>query len=177
MNTHTPATAAVNSPPRKAGKLRKIMLLAATFAMVLALAGPALAGTFWQGTNGNDTKRGTDSADTLRGKGGNDRLYGLGAIDELSGNSGKDKLYGAQGADHIDGGSGGDLIVGGTGADNIQAATGNDTIYTGTKEEGKDGSSDEVRCGPGHDVVYLSGQDHAAHNLEAKDVCEEIHNY
>ena len=151
--------------------MRKIMLLAATFAMVLALAGP------WIGTNDDDRKKGTEKADTMMGMGGNDTLSGMGAIDELSGNRHADRLYGGDGADHIDSGSGGDLIVAGDGADNIQAASGDDTIYTGTKEEGKDGDSDEVRCGPGYDVVYLSGQDHAAHNLEAKDVCEEINNY
>jgi hypothetical protein len=52
----------------------------------------------------------------------------------------------------------------------------NYTIYTGTGTEG-DRFSDEVRCGGGYEVLYLSGRDHASHNLEAKDTCEEIHNY
>jgi len=129
------------------------------------------------GTNGRDRMVGTQGADTMRAKCGNDVVMGKGAIDEISGNSGNDRLFGDEGADHVDGGSGGDTLVAGVGADNIQAASGDHTIYTGTKEEGRDGDSDEVRCGDGYDVVYLTSQDHAAHNVEAKDVCEEIHNY
>jgi Ca2+-binding RTX toxin-like protein len=156
--------------------MRRMLFVAATLAMALAFAGPALA-DFWIGTNDNDIKKGTEGADTLIGRGGNDRLSGLGAIDKISGNGGRDKLYGGDGADNTAGGSGGDLIVAGGGTDNIQGAAGDDTIYTGTKAEGNDGDSDEVRYGPGHDKVFLFGPDHAAHNLEARDVCEEITNY
>ena len=156
--------------------MRRMLFVAATLAMALAFAGPALA-DFWIVTNDNDSKKGTEGADTLIGRGGNDTLSGLGAIDEISGNGGRDKLYGGDGADNTAGGSGGDLIVAGGGADNIQGAAGDDTIYTGTKAEGNDGDSVEVRCGHGYDKVFLFGPDHAAHNLEARDVCEEITNY
>jgi hypothetical protein len=46
---------------------------------------------------------------------------------------------------------------------------------TGTEADG-DKTSDEVQCGDGHDVVYLAGGDHSAHNLQAGK-CEEINNY
>jgi hypothetical protein len=49
---------------------------------------------------------------------------------------------------------------------------GNDTIYTGTPSDG-DAMADEVRCGNGHDVVYLDGKDNANHN-ETGDSCKEI---
>jgi Ca2+-binding RTX toxin-like protein len=167
--------------PRRAGNTISAATLAATAILVaffaMLLAASAAYAVFDLGTNGRDRMVGTPNPDTLMAKGGNDTVIGKGSIDELSGQRGKDKVIGNDGADHMDGGSGGDVLVGGDGADNLQAASGNDTIYTGTKADGKDGDSDEVRCGGGYDVVYLSGQDHAAHNVEAKDVCEEIHNY
>ena len=141
-------------------------ILLAFFAMLL-VASVAYAANI-RGDNGPDTLAGTKKADTIRG---------LGGADEISGLRGKDRLFGDSGTDFIDGGSGGELMVGGTGSDILFGASGNDTIYTGTKTEGKDRASDEVRCGGGYDVVYLSGRDHASHNVEAKDVCEEIHNY
>ncbi len=53
-------------------------------------------------------------------------------------------------------------------------ASGNDTIYTGTLLGG-DKESDEVSCGEGTDTAHLSGQDHAAHNID--DSCENVSNY
>ena len=85
-----------------------------------------------------------------------------------------DRLYGEDGSDTLNGGDGDDPIVGGEGEDELVGSRGDDTIYTGT-EAGGDKVSDEVQCGDGHDVVYLAGQDHASHNLQAGK-CEEIHN-
>jgi Ca2+-binding RTX toxin-like protein len=67
------------------------------------------------------------------------------------------------------------VLVGGPGEDQLFGASGNDTIYTGTPEEG-DEESDEVACGDGNDdTVYLSGRDHAGHNIDSS--CESVVSY
>lgn len=60
-----------------------------------------------QGTNGNDTLVGSDTADQIQGLGGDDLLIGGAGFDTLSGGLGNDTLRGGQGADTYRFGRGG----------------------------------------------------------------------
>ena len=60
------------------------------------------------GSAGNDSLRGTNSANALWGRDGNDVLIGRGGNDSLSGGNGKDILNGGGGADELNGGAGRD---------------------------------------------------------------------
>jgi Ca2+-binding RTX toxin-like protein len=76
-----------------------------------------------QGTDGDDTLVGTDSAaETLYGKAGNDTLSGLGGNDTLDGGTGNDTL---------NGGLGNDQLIGGAGTDVLDGGAGDDTYYFG----------------------------------------------
>ena len=132
--------------------MRKLMVLVAMLAMMMVAASAAYALT-WVGGTGDDTKHGTDRADTLMSKGGADTLYGEGYMDVLRGDSGNDSLYG------------------GPGEDSLRGSFGDDKIYAGDDDD-----SDEIRCGPGHDVVFLTKNDHSANNILRKgpNACEEI---
>jgi len=150
-------------------------MLLTTIGLALLLAsGVALAATF-DGTQGNDRFIGTPQGDRAVMRAGDDLARGRGMADFLFGNSDNDELYGNDGSDLLNGGTENDLLVGGTGEDELVGSFGNDTIYTGTLTEG-DKLPDEVQCGPGFDVVTLSGNDHASHNLQ-EGRCEEINQY
>jgi Ca2+-binding RTX toxin-like protein len=73
-----------------------------------------------------------------------------GAI-SIHGGSGEDALIGGSGDDEIYGLSGRDLLVGGAGDDFIEAS---------------DGTRDQVRCGPGQDVVSVDEKDFIARDCE-----------
>jgi hypothetical protein len=77
---------------------------------------------------------------------GNDRLSAaaIGVASTLKGGSGNDTLLGS---------SRGDRISGGNGRDVMSAYRGNDVI------EARDGSSDRVNCGAGHDTVFADPDD------------------
>jgi Tol biopolymer transport system component len=126
--------------------------------------------TLLEGTNGNDTLTGDDSANTINGKAGDDILYGNGGNDTISGgagndvayggdgndvingNSENDTLYGGNGNDSINGGSQDDVIVGGAGADTLTGGTGSDRfVYTLLSDAG-DTISD---FGNGADILDL----------------------
>lgn len=72
---------------------------------------------------GNDTFRGSDSAETVSGSVGNDLLEGNGGDDSLTGNRGRDTLYGGGGNDILvtQGGEGGEVLAGGEGLDTLVA--------------------------------------------------------
>jgi Ca2+-binding RTX toxin-like protein len=111
-------------------------------------------------TSGPDTYNGNDQANTVFGRGGDDRIRGNGGDDDLYGGSGRDKLFGL---------GGDDLLVGGPGEDQLNGAAGNDVIVAGD-----DGVSDEVSCGRGEDVAYLSGPDHSSLSEQG---CEELETF
>ena len=160
---------------RKRGSgVRRAILLVATAALVLSSASVAYAASY-DGTRGDNRFVGTDRGDRAVMRAGDDYANGKGGADFLFGNDGVDRLYGEDGSDSLNGGDGDDLIVGGEGEDELVGSRGDDTIYTGTEAEG-DKTADEVQCGDGHDVVYLAGQGHSAHNLQA-GACEEINSY
>jgi Ca2+-binding RTX toxin-like protein len=132
------------------------------------------------GTNRNDTLRGTDGDDILRGRGGNDRLFGRDGDDTLIGGNGRDRLEGEAGNDSLEGNSGRDSLFGGTGEDFLQGNSGNDrlgggrsadTLFGGTGDDtllggnGRDvmiggSGNDTLTGGPGRDrFVYRSVSD------------------
>jgi RTX calcium-binding nonapeptide repeat (4 copies) len=87
---------------------------------------------------------GTTAAATVRGTPSADRLLGTAREDTLSGFGGDD---------HLDGRGGGDRLLGGTGNDRLSAAF--------------DLARDDVRCGPGIDVVVAELGDRVAPDCEA----------
>ena len=151
------------------------ILTVALIAVLVALCASAAYALTFTGTSADEDFVGTPQTDRATMKGGDDTAQGLGRADSLFGNTGNDELDGGQGTDEVDGGTGNDLLVGGIGEDELVGSDGDDTIYTGTLEDG-DKVSDEVQCGDGHDVVFLSGGDHASHNNQ-RDKCEEINHY
>ena len=71
--------------------MRRTMLLLATMALTLLVAGGVALAVTRIGTDGPDTLRGTNKADTLIGLGANDRIFGgLRGNDTLLGGPGKD---------------------------------------------------------------------------------------
>ncbi len=78
------------------------------------------------GKNGNDTLLGGAGADSLDGGGDNDRLLGDSGNDILLGGAGNDWLDGGADNDKLDGGAGADTLDGGTGADSMNGGDGND---------------------------------------------------
>ena len=63
--------------------------------------------------------RGTNMIDQLRGGGGNDVLRGNGGNDSLFGDSGSDILEGGDNNDNLSGGTGNDIVRGGNGDDTV----------------------------------------------------------
>jgi Ca2+-binding RTX toxin-like protein len=82
------------------------------------------------GTSGDDSVTGYDSADVLTGSTGNDSLSGRGGDDVISGGEGNDSLRGEDGNDVLDGGAGNDTLSGGAGSDTyiFQRGSGQDSI-------------------------------------------------
>jgi Ca2+-binding RTX toxin-like protein len=70
---------------------------------------------------GNDTFKGTESADEIRGGMGRDRLLGKGGPDKLLGEAGRDSLFGGDGKDFLNGGVGNDSCDGGPGHNSLRS--------------------------------------------------------
>ncbi|RMQ40696.1 Calcium binding hemolysin protein, partial [Pseudomonas cichorii] len=100
------------------------------------------------GTTGNDTITGYDTADTLAGLAGNDTLYGRNGNDVLDGGDGRDSLNGEAGDDTLLGGAGNDTLNGGEGNDILDGGTGNDSL-----DGGKGSDTYVFRKGSGQDTV------------------------
>ncbi|MEX5575622.1 calcium-binding protein [Pseudomonas lijiangensis] len=100
------------------------------------------------GTEGNDTITGYDTADTLSGLAGNDILYGRNGNDVLDGGDDRDTLNGEAGDDTLLGGTGNDTLYGGSGNDILDGGSGNDSL------DGGFGSDTYVfRKGSGQDTI------------------------
>lgn len=140
--------------------MRRVTMLLVAVVLGVLLAGGAAFAAIKIGDNGNNTLRGTNSADSLLGRGGNDKIYGLGSADTLNGGSGADKIYGGAGPDGIIAGPGKDYIVGGGGPDSINGGDGNDLIV------GRDSSKDSITCGKGYDRVRTDGKDAVSGDCE-----------
>lgn len=147
--------------------MRRTGILMMVVAVLTAVsAGVAVAATI-EGTPGDDTIIGTANTDTIYGRGGDDLIEARGARDIVFGGNGNDDLYGEEIGDQLFGGAGDDYIVGGGGEDELFGFGGDDVIVSGD-----DKKADEVRCGTGYDVAYLSGPDHSV--LTNNHQCEEI---
>jgi Ca2+-binding RTX toxin-like protein len=125
------------------------------------LAGPDLI----FGGSGRDFVRAGRGDETIRGGPQGDVLHGALGADTIYAGAGPDTIFGNAGSDVIFGGKLGDRIRDGLGADTIYGGLGPDTVYLQ-----KDGTSDTVTCGPGHDVVWGASSE----NIVAAD-CEEVH--
>lgn len=143
-----------------------LLLIAASCGSSVALAATRL------GTPGDDVLRGTNHADRLYGGAGNDKLFGRGGNDRLYGGSGNDLLAADTGGDRLYAGRGADTLLGGAGRDRIYAATkrdATDTIVAGAGNDriyARDGSPDDISCGPGVDFVSADAGDRVADDCE-----------
>ena len=124
------------------------------------------------GTKEDDTitptgrERGVDpETDRVFARPGDDYVKPSSGRDIIFGEAGNDDLYGGPQKDKIFGGGGNDYIVGGDGEDQLNGSGGNDVIVSG-----EDFVADEVNCGPGDDIAFVSQADHSP---LAND-CEEI---
>ena len=102
---------------------------------------PALRSTSLNGGTGNDTIRGSFTADILNGQSGNDYLEGNAGKDKCSGGSGNDTIYGGNGNDTLRGESGNDRLYGQNGNDKANGGSGNDYIRGGNGDDTVDGGS------------------------------------
>ena len=114
------------------------------------------------GGEGDDEMRGANDDDNVKlgggddkgvGGGGEDRVKGNGGDDAVRGRFGADKVMGDKGDDAVRGGGGNDLVKGGSGANALRGGGGDDTIVLAK------GSSNEVNCGKGTDVVKGATKD------------------
>lgn len=151
--------------------MKRITFLATTIGLLLMLIAGAAQAAVMVGTGGDNQILGTPRGDNIRAKGGNDVVDSLAKADFVFGNDGLDVLSGGDGSDLLNGGDGDDTIVGGDGEDELVGSRGDDTIYSGD-----DKLADEVQCGEGHDIVYVSGPDHQAGSLQ-RAKCEEIKSF
>jgi Ca2+-binding RTX toxin-like protein len=99
------------------------------------------------GTDGNDTILGTNVNDQINAKPGNDTV---------SARAGDDVVSGGSGNDHVQGGPGDDTINGGTGTDSLAGGSGDDKVNA------RDGRTDRVDCGGGHDSAAVDSKDKIA---------------
>jgi Ca2+-binding RTX toxin-like protein len=106
------------------------------------------------GGAGNDRLTGSGDSNRLAGGGGTDVIAGGGGRDLVfaarvapSHAPTKDRLSGGSGSDFLHGSDGDNIIDGGVDADVIYAGNGDDRVRAG------DSAADQVRCGPGEDVV------------------------
>ena len=112
-----------------------------------------------EGTDGEDTLRGTSEDEVIRGFGSRDRLFGLAGNDVIEGGDGDDLLFGGGGADTLIGEMGKDRLFGGGGDDLLEGGEGSDRLFGGAGDDVLVGGagSDLMVGGAGSDVAVLSG--------------------
>lgn len=111
------------------------------------------------GTDGDDTLRGKNSNDIIRGGLGIDSLYGGNGQDDLSGDEGIDTLYGGNGKDTLSGGLDDDTLYGDNGKDALSGDDGNDTLYGGNGVDTLLGGDGDDRLDGGRGGDHMSGGD------------------
>jgi dipeptidyl aminopeptidase/acylaminoacyl peptidase len=123
------------------------------------------------GTPAPDTLIGTGPDDVVYALGGADRIMALGGHDivlagagpdSVSLGAGDDLAYGEDGNDTVRGEAGRDDIAGGRGDDRLDGGPGEDVLGGGYGNDvilASDGSRDDIRCGPGRDVVFADRRD------------------
>lgn len=106
--------------------------------------------------SGNDTLRGSEASEEIKGFDGNDRIEGLAGEDDLRGGAGNDFVYGNSGDDQLHGGDGRDSLYGGSG---------NDTLSGGS------GVNDYLSGGAGNDTyLFRSGDSNTTiHNHDTEE--------
>jgi Ca2+-binding RTX toxin-like protein len=141
--------------------MRRVVLVLATTALAILLAGGVALAVTKVGTNGPDTLKGTNGADNLLGKGGNDVLYAFGGKDNLLGAQGKDWVLGGNeqrpsgGVKTLVGGPGNDVIATGLGSGNSVGGAGNDFLF---EEKTRGLSTDTYSGDPGNDVFLVNNK-------------------
>lgn len=115
-------------------------------------------GDLLKGGRGNDLLRGGLAKDRLRGGGGDDELISGSGLGNLRGGRGDDLLLSSPKGGTMNGGPGSDQFnfldgepIGGDGDDLIQA---------------RDGSEDEINCGPGEDIAVVDGSEEGVLDCE-----------
>jgi hypothetical protein len=156
------------------------------------MAGGVALADIIDGTNNDETIRGTSGGDLIDAMGGDDAVYGLAGADNIQGGDGHDHLYGGQeaaisndGGSDIRGGAGQDTILGSSGADILNGGPGPDRIDEGPADDaagetiyGGDGDDDidaastpgvkdnVIDCGAGTDTVLADPVDAVAADCE-----------
>jgi Ca2+-binding RTX toxin-like protein len=180
LDQHRPGSK-TKKPKKGSIELRKIVTIATTIMLILALSASAAMAATLVGNPWAETLTGTAESDTISGKEGGDALIGKGGNDFLYGNRGHDGLYGGPGDDEIHGGTGDDRaeersVHGGEGADILYGGAGGDALYAGPDDDTLhsvgDQDGDLVDCGSGTDSVQ-KGSDQ---NLDRFVNCERFVN-
>jgi hypothetical protein len=125
---------------RKGEVLRKLTILAALVAVMVAAFAAVAYADIVTGTNRDDELEGTPRSDQINGLWGDDTIRSLAGSDESFGGRGEDTIYGNRGMDDVNGGPGEDELYGGGQPDSVQAV---------------DGNPDEVSCGAGVDEAFV----------------------
>ena len=112
------------------------------------------------GSGGADLLLGEDGGDLIWGYSGNDRIAGGAGSDAIDAGSGNDTVYGGDGPDGLFGRAGNDQLSGGPGADTILGGPGNYVILA------RDGTRDNIACGPGRDRVEADPIDRVGADCE-----------
>jgi Ca2+-binding RTX toxin-like protein len=146
---------------------RRTILTVGLTAMLLALFASVAYAANIEGTPEDDLLIGTENQDYIFGRGGDDLIRAGANRDIVFGGRGDDDLYGEERGDQLFGEAGNDYIVGAGGEDELYGFSGDDVLVTGDDKQ-----PDEVRCGSGVDVAYVSGPDHSV--LTNRHQCEEI---
>ena len=164
-----------NAAPRRThGTALAVALIAALAALGVVghtvIAGGGKGRTFNDvvGTPKRDVLFGTVRADRIVGRGGADKIAGRGGADVIFGGGGADKIRGGKGADRLMSGRGGATMIGGKGRDEFNMKGGRQ-IGGGGRDviRARDGSPDEINCGPGHrDVAYVDPVEDGIYDCE-----------
>ena len=141
---------------------------------------PPPAGLHRSGDEGDDSLRGDEQDNALRGFAGEDRLVGGDGEDHLHAGAGDDSLSGGDHADLLHAHTGDDRVSGGSGVDDILSGKGDDVSKGGGggdqlfDNQGKDhlrggpgndrfsahdGDRDRIDCGPGEDIALIDRKD------------------
>jgi hypothetical protein len=147
--------------------MRRTILMVATMALTLLVAGGVALAVAKIGTQGRDFLKGTAGADNLIGKGETDLIFGLAGNDNLIGGSGKDIVRGGTferslgGNKNLLGGGGNDVVFGGKGSDRVMGEEGDDVLLGDDFFEDffLDGNAnpvnDTLSGGDGNDVFFV----------------------
>ena len=149
---------------REAGPRRLISLAIVAGALVLLLAGTALAESIR--CPGSGGCNGTAENDIMRGGPGNDKMVGGGGKDKMYGGAGRDRVKGKRAADLIEGGDGNDIVKGESGRDFVRGGPGDDVVRGASHSRPGDGVRDVLDCGTGTDTVYFVRGEDSVRNCE-----------